>query len=447
MAARMHRCWRVGSVELEPEQLIEQLPAAADQSSPRIAPRLKTAIFVLWNVVVVIAVFAILEAGMRVIQHRRLGPGAYETEAVRDRFTGWRNNPAFSRADIRINRQGFRRERDVPLAKAPDTVRIFLVGGSAAFGAEGLYPEIDNRHSRLYNNQLIDYYLEQKLNQAFPSKHWEVINAGVSEYRLHQDLALIESVLLQYRPDYVLLLDGHNDIAGLSVAPANYDVYAATAHLGEFNRLANPRGVGAVVFFAYTWLRSNSALFRFLSDHLQLRTMRSNRLHSAGRERPFTSPVKFSGLTPEEQARFTSSHNQISFYLREVRQIHRILDLDGVKAVFMMQPELILTHKPLTDSERRLADYHRKVIGPLTVYSFEQFNPEIARSMASAAAHDGFRFLDLTDVFDHTPGQTFSDSCHLTAEGNRVIAERIFQSLSDSFAETARTGASADHHN
>ncbi len=408
--------------------------------------RLKTTIFVLWNVVVVVAVFAILEAGVRVIQHRRLGPGAYETEAVRDRFTGWRNNPAFSRADIHINRQGFRRERDVPVAKSPDTVRIFLVGGSAAFGAEGLYPEIDNRYSRLYDNQLIDYYLEQKLNQAFPSKHWEVINAGVSEYRLHQDLALIESVLLHYRPDYVLLLDGHNDIAELSVAPANYDVYAATPHLDEFNQLANPRGGHAAAFFLYTWLRSNSALFRFMSDHLQLRTMRSNRVRSASHQRKFASPVKFSDLTPEEQAQFTSSHNQISSYLREVRQIHRILDLDGVRAVFLLQPELILTHKPLTDSERRLADYHRKVIGPLTVYSFEQFDPEIARTMTSAAAHDGFRFLDLTDVFDHTPGQTFSDSCHLTAEGNRVIAERIFQSLADSFAETARTGATLSHH-
>jgi len=128
-------------------------------------------------------------------------------------------------------------------------------------------------------------------------------------------------------------------------------------------------------------------------------------------------------------------------YLREARQIHRILDLDGVKTVFLLQPELILTHKPLTDSERRMADYHRKVSGPLTVYSYEQFDPEISGIMSSAATRDGFRFLDLTDVFDHTPGQTFSDSCHLTAEGNRVIAERVFQFLGDSFAETARTGA------
>lgn len=404
--------------------------------------RSRTVFFVLWNVLVIVGVFAVLELGMRAIQHRRLGQGALETEALRDRFTGWRNNPNFSRPDIHIDAQGFRRDRDVTVAKPADTVRIFLVGGSAAFGAEGLYPEIDNRHSRLYNHELIDAFLERKLNQAFPRKHWEVINAGVSEYRLHQDLALIQSVLLRYRPDYIILLDGHNDIAGLSRATAHYDVYASTAHLDEFNQLANPRSLHAALFFAYTWLRSNSALFHFMSDHLRFRTMRSNRLNTARKDRAFSSPVQFSDLLPEEQTQFATSQKQVPNYLREARQIHRILDLDGVQTVFLLQPELILTHKPLTDSERHLADYHRKVVGPLVVYDYEHFRPEIAAMMSAAAPADGFRFLDLADVFDHTSAQTFSDSCHLTAEGNRIMAERIFGFLSDSFAQTAARSTS-----
>jgi lysophospholipase L1-like esterase len=404
-----------------------------------------TILLVIWNVVVMVGVFAFLEIGMRAVQHRRLGAAALETEALRDRFVGWRNNPAFSRPDVHIDAQGFRRDRDVTVAKPADTVRIFLVGGSTAFGAEGLYPEIDNRYSRLYNHELIDAVLERKLNQAFPRKHWEVINAGVSEYRLHQDLALIQSVLLRYRPDYIILLDGHNDIAGLSRATADYDVYASTAHLDEFNQLANPRSPHAVLFFAYTWLRSNSALFHFMSDHLQLRTMRSKRVHTASKERAFSSPVQFSDLLPDEQAQFATSEKQLSYYLREARQIHRILDLDGVQTVFLLQPELILAHKPLTDSERRLADYHRKVSGPLVVYAYEHFRPEISTMMSATAPADGFRFLDLGDVFDHTTAQTFSDSCHLTAEGNRVIAERIFEFLGDSFTQTAaKTTARTD---
>lgn len=395
----------------------------------------------IWTIGVVVGIFATLEFGIRTIQYRRLGPGAYETEALRDRFTAWRNNPAFGRVDIHFNAQGFRRDQDVSLQKPPDTVRIFLVGGSAAFGAEGLYREIDASYSRLYNSQLIDSYLEKELNSAFPLKHWEVINAGVSEYRLHQDLALIESVLLRYRPDYVILLDGNNDIAGLSNAPSNYDAYASTAYLDEFNLLANPHSVQSLRFFTYTWLRANSAFFRFLSDHMQFRTMRSRRMAAASKEREFGSPVQAYDLTPEEQAQFARSHDQISYYVHTVQQIHRILDLDGVRSVFLLQPELILTHKPLTDSERRLTDYQRKLSGPLSIYSYEQFNPEIAAMMSSAARKEGFLFLDLTDVFDHTREQTFSDSCHLTAEGNRIIAHRIFQFLQSSFTETARAGS------
>ena len=419
-------------------------PKAQQQVVPP-KKRGRTLLFVLWNVVVIVGAFGLLEAGIRTLQHRRLGAAALETEALRDRFVGWRNNPRFRRPDIQINAQGFRRERDVTVAKPAGTVRIFLVGGSTAFGAEGLYPEIDNSHSRLDNRETIDAVLESKLNQVFPRKHWEVINAGVSEYRLHQDLALIESVLLRYRPDYVILLDGHNDIAGLSQATADYDVYTSTSHLDEFNQLANPQSFHAALFFAYTWLRSNSALFHFMSDHLRFRTMRSNRVHTASKERTFPIRVQFSDLTPQEQARFATSEKQLSYYVREVRQIHRILELDGVQTVFLLQPELILAHKPLADSERRLADYHRKVSGPLVVYEYEHFRPAISAAMSATASADGFRFLDLGDVFDHTTAQTFSDSCHLTAEGNRLIAERVFEFLGDSFARTAaKTTVQAD---
>jgi len=38
--------------------------------------------------------------------------------------------------------------------------------------------DTNNRWRLLYNNETIDYYLEQKLNQALPPKHWEVINAA-----------------------------------------------------------------------------------------------------------------------------------------------------------------------------------------------------------------------------------------------------------------------------
>jgi hypothetical protein len=65
--------------------------------------------------------------------------------------------------------QGFRRDKDVALKKSANTVRIFLSGTSVSYGYTTTMPEYtDNQWRFLYDDQTIDCYLEQKLNQAFP---------------------------------------------------------------------------------------------------------------------------------------------------------------------------------------------------------------------------------------------------------------------------------------
>jgi lysophospholipase L1-like esterase len=54
-------------------------------------------------------------------------------------------------------------------------------------------------------------------------------------------------------------------------------------------------------------------------------------------------------------------------------------------------------------------------------------------------------YVNLTDVFDQTSDQTFSDDVHLTPEGNRIIAERLFQILKDMFADKESTAPSSGY--
>ncbi len=115
------------------------------------------------------------------------------------------------------------------------------------------------------------------------------------------------------------------------------------------------------------------------------------------------------------------------------------MDLDGIQAVFLLQPLLVLSHKPFTDSERRLSDYDRRLGGPLYVYTFEQLYSVIARDMAAAADKDGFRFLSLQDLFDQTPQQAFSDFAHLTPQANQMDRRPCVPIPQDSFTERART--------
>src|SRR3984893_5776642 len=194
---------------------------------------------VLFTLAFVVFVFGGVEFLARIRQYHKLGAKSLHPLALRDQFTAYRLNPAYGRTDRQHNAQGFRRDKDVSLEKPPNTVRIFITGGSTAYGATTEMPEYTgNRWRLLYNNETIEYYLEQKLNQAYPSKRWEVINAAAPGYQLSQELAEIESVLLRYHPDYIIL-DGNNDIDPQlwRHASNNYDPYASIMGTEEFNLL------------------------------------------------------------------------------------------------------------------------------------------------------------------------------------------------------------------
>jgi hypothetical protein len=416
-------------LELTMLDIKEQVQNEKDAQKPPVGLRSSHYILIqiLLSLICLVLIFGGAELVARVRQYHRFGPKSLQPLALRDAFTGYRLNPAYGRVDRQHNAQGFRRDKNVSLEKPGYTTRIFIIGGSTAYGYSTNMPEdTDNQWRFLYNNQTIDYYLEQKLEQAFPSKRWEVINAAAPAYQLSQELAEIESVLLRYRPDYVILLDGYNDIDALwKHATENYDPYASIEDLEQFNLLANPHSFKSLAFFGAQWLRSNSAGFRLLEDHLWSLKRKPD---TGGHQRKHVNnPVNFYDLTPKAQANFTTAQSQLGFYTHTVRQIRSILDMDGVKPIFLLQPVMFLTHKQLTGSEQRILDDELTFDG--LAYCFQQLFPQIDASMTATARQDGFVFLNLTDVFDKTPAQTFSDDVHLTPEGNRMIAERLFELL------------------
>ena len=390
-------------------------------------PRLKTALVVLYNCAAVFALMGTAEFVARTIQFHRHGPRSQYPRELRDRYAGWRSNPDFSDTFIHHNSEGFRRDRETPLEKPPDTVRIFLMGGSVAYGTEGIYDELDNRPPPR-NNETIDYYLETELNARLPSRHWEVINAAVPGYRLHQDLARLLSVVLRYQPDYIVSLDGANDMGPLLKAPPHYDPYLIPEWTPGFDQLANPASLGSIRMFASTWLRNNSVLVRAIQDWMarraQLRSARRDALIGT-----LKNSVRWEDLTSAQQTQYRISASQLDSYVRQVRQINAVLAVDHVRGLFVLQPELVLTHKPLAADEHRLDELTRRHQGNLYVYGMTSLYPQLAAELTADAAARGYGFLDLTDAFDTMRAQAFTDLCHLTPDANRVIAGRIFDTI------------------
>ncbi len=385
---------------------------------------LKTAAFVVYTLLAVCVVIGIAEYATRAYVSATRGRGREQASILFDRWSAFRISPNFDRTGVHHNAQGFRRDQDVAVEKPANTERIFLIGGSVAYGAESVYPEIA-KPVQVGNHETIDYYLEQRLNAARPEKHWEVINAAVSGFTLNEDLARILAVLLHYRPDAVILLDGVNDLSQLIKGGPHYDPYAAAPLGEEFDDLTNPHGARALGFMLSTWLSRNSVMFRILDDRARRRAnlhYRQDRDHG-----PVPAGLRLSDLTAEERERYRIIEDQIDVYRHMVRQIHRILSLDGIEDIFLLQPTLRVSKKALMGPEPRLAEYDRRVAGRVEMYAYENLYPVIAKQLSTDDA--GYTFVDLTGVFDGMNVQTFTDYCHLTPAGNQAIAERVFQAI------------------
>jgi len=386
---------------------------------------LKTAAFAVYVALIVFAVLAAAEYATRFYLSRTRGRGREQAEILMDRWAAFRVTPNYTRAGVHHNAQGFRRDQDVALEKPINTVRIFLMGASTAYGAETVYPEIDPRW-KISNRETIDAYLEERLNAAFPSRHWEVINAALSGSALHQELARLLSIVLRYRPDAVILMDGVNDLSRFAEANPNYDPYLNLPLLDEFNDLTDPHGLASLRTMLSIWLVRNSAMFRTLYDRAAHRAhLEYRRQRLAGG--PVPANLHFTDLAPDEQTRYQVVASQIGSYRHTVRQIHRILALDGIQDLFLLQPTLRLTRKPLVDREPVLAEYDRAVAGRVEFYAYQTLYPLIAKQLTEDAPAEGYQFLDLTSVFDALNDQTFTDYCHLTPAGNRAAADKIFE--------------------
>jgi lysophospholipase L1-like esterase len=101
---------------------------------------------------------------------------------------------------VHINRQGFRGP-DVTLEKSAGVTRIMAVGGSTTFDS---YVTGDDR---AWPARLAVHLAEQ-----LPGRRLEVINAGVPGYRIQADVFRLETSLTRYRPDIIILYQGHNDL-------------------------------------------------------------------------------------------------------------------------------------------------------------------------------------------------------------------------------------------
>jgi hypothetical protein len=96
---------------------------------------------------------------------------------------------------IRHNSVGFRRNTEVSRSKPKGVFRIFLMGGSTAYGLGGLWPHIQREYAVIPNEKTIDAFLERILAASFADRKIEVINAAITSTWTHHSLIYLDQTM------------------------------------------------------------------------------------------------------------------------------------------------------------------------------------------------------------------------------------------------------------
>ena len=366
--------------------------------------------------------FALLEVGSCAFLRAVRGyDGEHLMSYQFDPYKNMRLTPHFrDTRGIEHNAQGFRRSSDTPRAKPEGTLRVFLMGGSTAYGIGGLSALGKREYPVIANDETIDYYLERALEGAIPGKRVEVINAAVTSFYSHHHLIYLNQSILKFDPDLVIFVDGFNDYFPYARGFDQFRDYAYQERAHGF--MAEPT-VSAWAAYTSWWLVRKSHFFH-LAGHAG-RTVWL--LLNQGEGRPYVAV---------EQALANLRENAEANFVKMVERNGLILDHEGIPAVFTLQPELAFDQtKPFSPLEQQIFDEMENHWQENFVEYKRQARPIVIDYLEAATAATGSHFVDLTAIYGGVEGDVYTDYCHLTPLGNRVLAEALVPITADLLRE------------
>jgi hypothetical protein len=322
------------------------------------------------------------------------------------------------------NNAGFRDPRDISLVKPDDEFRIFLTGGSTAFGlgAAGQSAHAADNYY-LEHRETISHMLEKILNATapIPGKKIRVYNTAVWGYAYQHLLFRYPTKLRQYKPDMVVSLDGANEIHPISIPEKDWNYFDQGQFHGILKEIFAYSGDGLGAYLTL-WLKNNTFLMAFIwrgmDPFFAMET--GMRLHQGAALAPDEGkPVL--GMTQDERSRMIT-HN-VDAVAKVVDDYHAILENDGVPHLFALQPMLYLSKKPRHEMEKRVeAIEEHKQYYDLPTDSLYKF---LIERITDSAQKKQYFVADLSEYFDDTSEWVFTDWCHLTAGANYLLAKEL----------------------
>ena len=364
--------------------------------------------------------------------------------AQRNPIVGYQLAPQQNHQFWQINAQGFRDSEPVPLKKPQDEIRIFILGGSTAFGqgtqsnqatiASQLETRLNERIAQQkrspqkYQPDFIPFYLPERIKAlALPPKiragKYRIINAAVPGYTSGNQLAQLTLQILPYKPDLIIVLNGYGDLMLPSTETAT-----EIPHLEEFlndapGHFATYLGKSVQNFVKNTYLVKAVEYWVLKPEP----TLAQRSLVFSNSTTPLTTYLPAN----EEEMQL-----RLERYRNHHLQMVRICAGAGIPLVITLQPEITSLLERNSDGEQKIIealepDYLQTIQASYPQLS--KVNQKLAQTFPKNVKNvDFYKSLAqlLTEDGNFTKGEkVFTDAIHLTDEVNRVIANQLYQTV------------------
>jgi len=306
------------------------------------------------------------------------------------------------------NGQGFRRIQETPKEKAEGVYRVFIMGGSTAYGLGALSRYGQVKYSVIRNDETIDHYLEEYLAGKTAHKRVEVINAAITSQMSHHHLIYLNQTILKFHPDMIIFIDGFNDYYPEKKGFDQFRDYAYQERVHQY--MAEP-SIDAWLGYTGWWLFRKSHFV-----HVASKTILPLWLWFKSMDRGQARMNVDGALSNLRE----NAHNN---FLKMVERNTIILRHEGVVPVFTVQPEIIFKQsKVFTKMEQ-------DILQEMTTHWSENYSefknrarPVVIDQMKQATGQTGAYFFDLTNIFGGLDDDAYTDYCHLTPMGNKRLA-------------------------
>lgn len=307
-------------------------------------------------------------------------------------FLGW-GRKEYSGEYVNINSQGARITWNPVFShgKPPNTVYVF--GGSTIWGT-GVRDDytIPSCLSKLFNRDGYDFV---------------VYNYGESGYTFTQEIIHLILLLRDgHKPDYVLFYDGVNDVYGAYQS----GVAGTTQNFSEIGKklFQSQTPIQQILIGVYDIVDNYSMIYRTI---MKIPAVFSPQLN-------FQEVA--SGYNDQELQQLADG--VVDYYAQSLNLLDHLAQTYGFKYACFWQP-VIFTENKLTDEETtiepRLED--KALCG-----IYKNTNNAL---MATAPPH----FFNISDALRDRQNTYYTDFCHLSEEGNEVVAAKIFEIFEKEF--------------